>query len=197
MGRLAVAVIVGMWVIPVSVLVNRIVPDPYMDEIFHVPQAQKYCKGDFKSWDPMITTPPGLYYISLAHVASLYPWMFVLGWSSSLSDTCSTAILRFLNGVLAVLGSILVYDIIIQLRPTLDRRKATLCAVVLALYPLHWFFTYLYYTDVASLCLFLAMYLACLRKIYWFSALVRLSLDFHYRTIYCVHARHLLAILEA
>ena len=31
------------------------------DEIFHVPQAQKYCNGNFRSWDPMITTPPGLY----------------------------------------------------------------------------------------------------------------------------------------
>ncbi len=22
-------------------------PDPYMDEIFHIPQAQKYCQGKF------------------------------------------------------------------------------------------------------------------------------------------------------
>jgi hypothetical protein len=32
----------------------------YEDEYFHIPQAQKYCKGDY-SWDPKITTPPGLY----------------------------------------------------------------------------------------------------------------------------------------
>lgn len=102
MGRLAVAAIVSLWVVPISILVNRILPDPYMvsffvnfisnflnlefvrlnciflqksiekltilipidvlkDEIFHVPQAQKYCSGNFRSWDPMITTPPGLY----------------------------------------------------------------------------------------------------------------------------------------
>lgn len=87
MGRLAVAAIVSMWVIPVSFLVNSIVPEPYMvriitcvvniilnfeypaialtqgyvqDEIFHIPQAQRYCRGNFRSWDPMITTPPGL-----------------------------------------------------------------------------------------------------------------------------------------
>jgi alpha-1,2-glucosyltransferase len=29
------------------------------DEFFHVPQAQLYCKGDY-TWDPKITTPPGL-----------------------------------------------------------------------------------------------------------------------------------------
>ena len=30
------------------------------DEIFHIPQTQKYCAGDWKSWDPKITTFPGL-----------------------------------------------------------------------------------------------------------------------------------------
>ncbi|RWW02955.1 hypothetical protein GW17_00033936 [Ensete ventricosum] len=79
MGRIAVAAVVSLWVIPISVLVDRVVPDPYMvahpcsaiflsnccllsrqDEIFHIPQAQRYCRGDFGTWDPMITTPPGL-----------------------------------------------------------------------------------------------------------------------------------------
>ena len=26
---------------------DHVVPGPYMDEIFHIPQAQKYCQGDF------------------------------------------------------------------------------------------------------------------------------------------------------
>jgi hypothetical protein len=30
------------------------------DEIFHVPQAQLYCRGTYDRWDPSITTPPGL-----------------------------------------------------------------------------------------------------------------------------------------
>ncbi len=28
--------------------VNEHVPEPYMDEIFHIPQAQKYCTGNFR-----------------------------------------------------------------------------------------------------------------------------------------------------
>jgi alpha-1,2-glucosyltransferase len=57
-------------------LVSKNVPEPYLvsihhlsvrdtalksnqDEFFHVPQAQKYCDGDY-TWDPKITTPPGL-----------------------------------------------------------------------------------------------------------------------------------------
>ncbi|XVF08088.1 hypothetical protein REPUB_Repub06bG0195800 [Reevesia pubescens] len=172
MGRIAVAAIVSLWVIPISILVNRVVPDPYMDEIFHIPQAQQYCNGNFRSWDPMITTPPGLYYLSLVHVSALFPGTYFSQLPSSFPEVCSTAVLRSVNGVLAVLCSILVYEIIAHLRPTLDDRKATLFAAVLALYPLHWFFTFLYYTDVASLTAVLAMYLACLKRKYLFSALL-------------------------
>lgn len=93
--------------------------------------------------------------------------------ATSFSEVCSTSILRSFNGVLALLCSVLVHEIITHLRPALDERKATLYAVVMALYPLHWFFTFLYYTDVASLGAVLAMYLACLKKKYWFSALVK------------------------
>ena len=28
-------------------LVNRIQPEAYMDEIFHIPQAQRYCNGSY------------------------------------------------------------------------------------------------------------------------------------------------------
>ncbi|KAH1241823.1 Dol-P-Glc:Glc(2)Man(9)GlcNAc(2)-PP-Dol alpha-1,2-glucosyltransferase [Glycine max] len=171
MGKIALAVIVSLWVIPTTVMVNHIVPEPYMDEIFHIPQAQQYCKGKFGSWDPMITTPPGLYYLSLAHVAALFPGFYWVE-AASFSDLCSAAILRSINGVLAVVCSVILYDIVTHLNPTLNDRKAMLHAVVLSLYPLHWFFTFLYYTDVASVTAVLAMYLASLKKHYWFSALI-------------------------
>nr|XP_043635127.1 dol-P-Glc:Glc(2)Man(9)GlcNAc(2)-PP-Dol alpha-1,2-glucosyltransferase isoform X2 [Erigeron canadensis] len=172
MGRITVALVVSSWVIPISIFVNHIVPQPYMDEIFHVPQVQEYCKGNFRSWDPMITTPPGLYFFSLAYVASLFPTVQFIQPTSYLVNACSTAILRSTNGFLAVICSILVYDITKKLKPSLDDRKATLYAIVLALYPLHWFFTFLYYTDVASLTVVLAMYLMCLKKNYLASALL-------------------------
>jgi hypothetical protein len=28
-------------------LINNVQPEPYMDEIFHIPQARKYCNGKF------------------------------------------------------------------------------------------------------------------------------------------------------
>ncbi|KAI7746081.1 hypothetical protein M8C21_024646 [Ambrosia artemisiifolia] len=171
MGRVAVALIVSSWVIPMSILVNHIVPEPYMDEIFHVPQAQQYCVGNFKSWDPMITTPPGLYFLSLAYVSSLFPAFLFIHPASYFIKACSIAVLRSTNGFLAVICSILVHDIMKYLKPSLNDRKATFYTVVLALYPLHWFFTFLYYTDVASLTVVLAMYLMCLKKNYMSSAL--------------------------
>ncbi|KAI0527673.1 hypothetical protein KFK09_003278 [Dendrobium nobile] len=171
MGRMAVAAIVSLWIVPVSLTVNRIVPDPYMDEIFHIPQAQRYCRGDFKTWDPMITTPPGLYYLSLAYVASLFPGMWFAKGIQSLPELCSTAFLRSTNAVMAVVCSVLVYDLLISLRPSLGEKKATFYAVLIALYPLHWFFTFLYYTDVASLTAVLAMYLTSLKKQFLISAM--------------------------
>jgi alpha-1,2-glucosyltransferase len=57
-----------------SQLVVDVVPQPYLDEIFHIPQAQQYCKGEFAKYDPKLTTPPGLYIISLlqGQIGSLF-----------------------------------------------------------------------------------------------------------------------------
>ncbi|PIA46391.1 hypothetical protein AQUCO_01500133v1 [Aquilegia coerulea] len=98
--------------------------------------------------------------------------MFYAKTVSSFYEICSAGTLRSINGILAVICSLLVYEILTQLRPALSERKASLYAVVLSLYPLHWFFTFLYYTDVASLTLVLAMYLACLKRCFQLSALL-------------------------
>ncbi|KAI9839314.1 MAG: hypothetical protein M1819_003309 [Sarea resinae] len=45
--------------------VNDVQPIPYLDEVFHVRQAQAYCDQRWDVWDPKITTPPGLYVAGL------------------------------------------------------------------------------------------------------------------------------------
>jgi alpha-1,2-glucosyltransferase len=47
--------------------------EAYMDELFHIPQAQRYCEGKFypDEWDSKITTFPGVYYLS---------YMLKTGW---------------------------------------------------------------------------------------------------------------------
>lgn len=55
----------GLWLVIVAGLcwqavVAVWVPEPYLDEIFHIPQARRYCQGRWLEWDDKITTPPGL-----------------------------------------------------------------------------------------------------------------------------------------
>jgi alpha-1,2-glucosyltransferase len=49
--------------------VAELVPQPYLDEVFHIPQAQIYCDGRFDIWDGKITTPPGLYVLLLPYLS--------------------------------------------------------------------------------------------------------------------------------
>lgn len=53
--------------------VNALVPEPYLDEVFHIPQASKYCEGRYYEWDDKITTPPGLYVCPLALISRSLP----------------------------------------------------------------------------------------------------------------------------
>lgn len=49
--------------------------------------AQQYCRGDFISWDPKITTFPGLYYLGV-----MYAWLssLLLSWAgATLVSVCT------------------------------------------------------------------------------------------------------------
>ncbi|XP_073429616.1 dol-P-Glc:Glc(2)Man(9)GlcNAc(2)-PP-Dol alpha-1,2-glucosyltransferase isoform X2 [Dendrobates tinctorius] len=87
--------------------VTREQRDPYMDEIFHIPQAQQYCQGHFHQWDPMITTLPGLY---LTSVGIVKPAAWLFGWSGSV--VCSSGMLRFIN-LLFSLGNLYMFYLIL------------------------------------------------------------------------------------
>jgi alpha-1,2-glucosyltransferase len=145
-----------------SLVINDIVPEPYLvsaanrvrndvhlavssqpvqDEIFHIPQAQHYCEGRFEVWDPKLTTPPGIYLLSVI----LSPF-----WG------CSTNALRRLN--FSVLGLLVMFlvDIYVARRNTRSpstRPQEIMTghnALNIALFPPLFFFYGLYYTDVAS-----------------------------------------------
>ncbi|KAF1921971.1 DIE2/ALG10 family-domain-containing protein [Ampelomyces quisqualis] len=151
-------------------LISGNVPNPYLDEFFHVPQAQKYCEGDY-TWDPKITTPPGLYLV--AKFANP-----VFG--------CSTASLRALNVLASVLLCLSSYDILRLLRirnvksrdVPVDGRQSynkkdtsdstavpdANTALNIALFPPLFFFSALFYTDVWSTLMVLLSYNVFLRK---------------------------------
>ncbi|KAH7442515.1 hypothetical protein KP509_03G092100 [Ceratopteris richardii] len=56
----------------------------------------------------------------------------------------------------------------------MDPILASLKALALSCHPLHWFFTFLFYTDVGSTTAVLATYFASLKRAYWISALMSL-----------------------
>ena len=127
-------------------LVNAEVPRAYMDEELHAPQAQRYCRGDFGSWDSRITTFPGLYLWSalLARV-----WAVVVPSSSTLCDIGS---LRLYNTSLAVATVPVILLLIRFLHGSaMSLRMAWLQAAALALLPVPFFTSQLFYTDAGAL----------------------------------------------
>ncbi|GAB5573664.1 dol-P-Glc:Glc(2)Man(9)GlcNAc(2)-PP-Dol alpha-1 [Prionailurus iriomotensis] len=116
---------------------SRALREPYMDEIFHLPQAQRYCEGHFSlsQWDPMITTLPGLYLLSVGVVK---PASWIFGWSEHV--VCSIGMLRFAAS-------------------SIQRILSTL---TLAVFPTLYFFNFLYYTEAGSMFFTLFAYLMCL-----------------------------------
>ncbi|KAK0704267.1 DIE2/ALG10 family-domain-containing protein [Apiosordaria backusii] len=152
-------VVGGVW----PLLVNHYVPEPYLDEFFHIPQVQVYCEGKYRQWDDKITTPPGLYFFSLA-----YNKISML--------TCETSNLRFHN--LSVVLAIVVGAT--QCRSLIERRQAERIGKVSSsnrpLYPFHtafnialmpviFFFSGLYYTDPLSTLVVLLAYRHHLQRI--------------------------------
>ncbi|MCI4389017.1 hypothetical protein PGIGA_G00092760 [Pangasianodon gigas] len=144
--------------------------ESYMDEIFHVPQAQKYCEEKFNEWDPMITTLPGLYLLS---VGVIKPVMWLVGWTGT--AVCSTAMLRFINVLFNCGNLYILYLLICKIHPK-DKSRATgrrvLSALTLSSFPVLYFFTFLYYTDAGSTFFILFAYLMCLYRCHKASALL-------------------------
>ncbi|KAK0761384.1 hypothetical protein N5P37_006334 [Trichoderma harzianum] len=151
-------------------VVSEIVPEPYLDEVFHIPQAQKYCEGKFLEWDDKITTPPGLYWLSI-----LIPQA---AKSSGLisSYACDPKTLRATNAI----GVIVLSYIALLCRKEIEARLhqahssvsinavsqyAMHTAFNIALFPLLFFFSGLYYTDVISTAVVLVAFLNHLHRV--------------------------------
>ncbi|XP_020307728.1 putative Dol-P-Glc:Glc(2)Man(9)GlcNAc(2)-PP-Dol alpha-1,2-glucosyltransferase [Oncorhynchus kisutch] len=144
--------------------------EPYMDEIFHVRQAQKYCYGKFNEWDPMITTLPGLY---LASVGVIKPVVWLVDLTGKV--VCSTAMLRFINLLFNCGILYLLYLIICKLHlkeKTKTASRRVLSALSLSTFPVLYFFNFLYYTDVGSTFFILFTYLMTLYGCHKASALL-------------------------
>uniref|UniRef100_H2Z275 Dol-P-Glc:Glc(2)Man(9)GlcNAc(2)-PP-Dol alpha-1,2-glucosyltransferase n=1 Tax=Ciona savignyi TaxID=51511 RepID=H2Z275_CIOSA len=127
-------------------------PTPFIDEIFHIPQAQKFCNGHFSEWDPKITTLPGMYFISVLILAPL-------SWFGGKS-LCTVWSLRFINIMFNLVNLLISYLILKRLRR--ENVKPKWCSLSIGLFPLLYFYSFLYYTDPGSTTFVLLAYLACI-----------------------------------
>ena len=100
-------------------LVNKTVPEPYMDEIFHIPQVQQYCAGNFSHWDQKITTLPGLYLFTVGLLNPVHTVTRAVSLSTGvtlahghkLEDLCTPGVLRCVSLVFSVINLVLIHTI--------------------------------------------------------------------------------------
>eukprot|EP00727_Mastigamoeba_balamuthi_P011768 m51a1_g7213 hypothetical protein (451) ;mRNA; f:229764-231307 len=117
-------------------LFNSRVREPYLDESVHVAQAQRFCAGDFGTWDPSISTLPGLHVMGAGFGRAVGGCM--LGTLRALPALMST-------GMLAVM-----YQIARQEHPHLSRPACLAKALAEATLPPLFFFAPMFYPDLGS-----------------------------------------------
>jgi alpha-1,2-glucosyltransferase len=135
-----------------------------------VRQAQVYCSGDFGTWDPKITTPPGLYVGSQAAETGLMEsHSYLLSYAVlQVTGSCDIKSLRLLNATCLGLVGLVSFSCLQVLwqvyhpRPDSVNAKRhnavepsdewylTHSAINICLFPPLFFFSGLYYTDIAS-----------------------------------------------
>ncbi|KAJ1976756.1 glucosyltransferase [Dimargaris xerosporica] len=144
------------------------------DEVFHVAQAQAYCRGLYWSWNSKLTTPPGLYIWS-----NLMFYLIHLITGQPMESLCTVANLRYSNAVLVPLLLAMVTAILRHHQQGKQQRRLYMEALAITAFPVLYFVSVLYYTDTGSTVLVLTAYYLALQRWHRLSALVcLLSLTF-------------------
>lgn len=132
---------------------------------------------------------PGPYFFQLAHFEAMDPMrslpclvlLFTIScWSWLQEGICGTATLRMMNVALALINTRLMYLVRAKLQapqhpegnePESGSDPSFWFCTCLMLFPLHFFYIFIFYTDVASLMFVLACFLAMLNDQHWFAGL--------------------------
>ncbi|KAI9308626.1 alpha-2-glucosyltransferase Alg10 [Cunninghamella echinulata] len=170
-------------------VVNKVVTTPYMDEIFHVPQAQRYCYGDYTTWDPKLTTPPGLYVISIGLKA--------IGDIFDYKNLCTLQTLRVTNTLIAFLLYLTIFKICTTIHPTISSQRLSYYALILSSFPVLFFYYSLYYTDAGSTLFVLLSYLGVKSNRYFLAGLMgAVAVTFRQTNIIWVFYFMILSIIQ-
>jgi alpha-1,2-glucosyltransferase len=119
--------------------------------------------------DPKITTLPGLY---LASIIVLQSWNLAASLVDfQLSSVCTVASLRATNLLFAACAALLLNQLLAMLFPTSSLRARLWKMAELALFPVHFFFHFLFYTDTCSTLFVLMCYTLATRGLHKRAAL--------------------------
>ncbi|KAJ6633375.1 putative Dol-P-Glc:Glc(2)Man(9)GlcNAc(2)-PP-Dol alpha-1,2-glucosyltransferase [Pseudolycoriella hygida] len=123
-----------------------------IDEEFHLRQGLHYCNGDFRIWDPKITTLPGLYIVS---TLLFLPF-----------NLCNAFMLRTTSLIASIINVWFIYEIrkfVTQRSKSKDWKLAFETFIISTLPPMY-FFAHLYYTDIISITTVLGLVLFNMRN---------------------------------
>ncbi|KAI8981433.1 alpha-2-glucosyltransferase Alg10, partial [Pilobolus umbonatus] len=156
------------------------------DEIFHIPQAQQYCHGDYVTWDPKLTTPPGLY--------NIIEW--IGHWLNY--DLCTVPALRSTNLLFSVCLYFVLYLLITTLHPTsMTSLHYKLYTLALCWFPVGYFYNFIYYTDTGSTFFVLLSYYLLKKRWYKLSGMIGfLSLTFRQTNVIWLCLFMMLTIID-
>ncbi|OJD16841.1 hypothetical protein AJ78_03031 [Emergomyces pasteurianus Ep9510] len=154
--------------------VNSELPDPYLDEVFHVRQAQTYWAHRWRQWDPKITTPPGVYLCSyiigaILFVVRLRPKnpsasFFRYGNSIVLFNILQLRLRRLIKCVRKAKFSDTSNQNVPAAMDCRERWERNLTVLNICLFPPLFFFAGLYYTDLAALLIVVEVYICDLDR---------------------------------
>lgn len=85
---------------------------------------------------------------------------------------CSIEFLRATNTLFSIGLYVVIWKILTYLHPYQNKRTRAFNTFVLSLFPVNWFYNFLYYTDSGSTFFVLCAYLLTLRRRFWMSAMV-------------------------
>ncbi|KAM0325782.1 hypothetical protein ACHAQA_007084 [Verticillium albo-atrum] len=149
-----------------GLFIKESLPASDNDEVFHIPQAQVYCQNRFAEWDDKITTPPGL---CIVYLGSVF-------FRITEDEACEAGSLRLHNAF----ATLLVFFSAVHCRHEIERQRRTisgrrplqtissyslLTGLNISLFPVLFFFSGLYYTDVVSTLIVLIAYHNHLRRV--------------------------------
>jgi len=157
-------------------LVNEQVQSPYMDEYFHNLQTSRYCSGRWNVYDSKITTPPGLYTVTLLLLRAMM-------WLGLSEDVCWDIYSQ--RGVVLLHGVLLVWicaKVMLHHNPTVNSDTRLLWATEIATFPLVLFYSLLFYTDVPAAFYIISSYYLMLLNYPWFSSIVATIAVLHRQT---------------